>query len=126
MGVTFRARLAPTAPFMKTITYNKLVRDKIPQIIARSNAVAKFRFLNNEAFIRELKKKLLEESAELQRARGRKESLNELSDVLEILRTIAEVEKLAWKNVERKRMAKNRERGGFKKKIFLEKVKELD
>jgi len=43
---------------MKIIRYNKLIRDKIPQIIKRSNAVPKLGILNYKRFTEELKKKL--------------------------------------------------------------------
>lgn len=111
---------------MKVIKYNKLIRDKIPQIIKRDNAIPKISILNHRRFAEELKKKLVEESAELQKANSKKELLNELSDVLEILQTIARAEKLKWNEIEKKRVIKAKERGGFQKRIFLKEVKELD
>ncbi len=111
---------------MKKIKYNKLIRDRIPEIIRRDNAIPKISYLNNKKFIVELKKKLLEEGGELQRTIDKKSVLNELSDILEIIQSIAEVEKIPWKNVEEKRKLKNKERGGFKKKIFLKEVRKPD
>jgi predicted house-cleaning noncanonical NTP pyrophosphatase (MazG superfamily) len=111
---------------MKKIKYNKLIRDKIPEIIRRDNAVPKISYLNNKRFIVELKKKLLEEGSELQETNDKKSVLNELSDILEIIQSIAKTEKILWRNVEEKRKLKNKERGGFKKKIFLKEVRELN
>lgn len=74
---------------MKIIKYNKLIRDKIPEVIKRGNAIPKLSILNYKRFTEELKKKLIEESTELQKASGKKEILNELSDVLEIIQTVA-------------------------------------
>jgi len=85
--------LPPGTNLMKIIKYNKLIRDKIPKIIKHDNAVPKISILNHKDFIIELKKKLIEESTELQNAGDKKEILNELSDVLEIIQTIARVEK---------------------------------
>ena len=108
---------------MKIIKYNKLIRDKIPQIIKHNNAIPKLVILNQKRFTEELKKKLVEESKELQEASGKKEVLNELSDVLEIIQTVAGIEKIKWSEVEKKRKIKAKERGGFKKRVFLKEVK---
>ncbi len=108
---------------MKIIKYNKLIRDKIPQIIKRNNAIPKLILLNQKRFAEELKKKLVEESKEIQEASGKKEVLNELSDVLEIIQTVARIEKIRWSEVEKKRKIKAKERGGFKKRVFLKEVK---
>lgn len=110
---------------MKIIKYNKLIRDKIPEIIKRNNSVPKLSILSRKRFVQELKKKLVEESVELQKASGKKEILNELSDVLETIQTVARIEKIRWSEVEKKQKIKTRERGGFKKRIFLQEVKEL-
>lgn len=111
---------------MKVIRYNKLIRDKIPQIIKRDNAIPKLSILNQKRFVEELKKKLAEESVELQMASGKKEVLNELSDILEIIQAVARIEKIKWTEIEKKRKVKAKERGGFKKRFFLKEVKELD
>jgi len=111
---------------MKKIKYNKLVRDRIPEIIRCDNAIPKISHLNNQRFIVELKKKLLEEGNELQEANDKKSVLNELSDISEIIQSIAKAEKISWKNVEEKRKLKNKERGGFRKKIFLKEVRKLN
>ena len=109
--------------FMKIIKYNKLIRDRIPEIIKKDGAMPKVSRLNHAKFVKELKKKLVEESNELQMARNRKSLLNELSDVLEILMNIAKVEKLNWKSIENKRKTKKLERGGFDKKLLLKEVR---
>ncbi|KKU48686.1 hypothetical protein A3H10_00940 [Candidatus Uhrbacteria bacterium RIFCSPLOWO2_12_FULL_46_10] len=109
---------------MKIIKYNKLIRDKIPQIIKQHKAVPKISQLSQRAFVQELKKKLIEESSELKKAKSKKEFLNELADVLEVLRTLARVKKLSWRAVETKRKFKNKERGGFSKGLFLKEVRE--
>jgi len=111
---------------MKIIKYNKLIRDKIPAIIKRDRGIPKISRLNNKRFIKELKKKLIEEAIELQKVKGNKDILNELADALEILQSIARVEKIKWPEVENKRAMKNKERGGFKKKIFLKEVRMPD
>ncbi len=46
---------------MKTTTYNKLVRDKIPEIIEQSGKTCKCEVLSDEQYIQMLNEKLLEE-----------------------------------------------------------------
>ena len=109
---------------MKVIKYNKLIRDKIPEIIKKDRAIPKVIHLNSKSFEKELKKKLIEESIELQVAQGKKDILKELSDVLEVLQTIARTENISWKKIEEQRRKRAKERGGFKKKLFLKEVQE--
>lgn len=109
---------------MKVIKYNKLIRDKIPEIIKKDRAIPKVIHLNSKRFEKELKKKLIEESIELQVAQGKKDILKELSDVLEVLQTIARTENISWKKIEEQRRKRAKERGGFKKKLFLKEVQE--
>ena len=111
---------------MKVIVYNKLVRDKIPQIIRRDNAVPIMQMLTHKRFLVELKKKLLEEIKESQMAKTADEVMNEIVDVLEILQTMASIKKITWGRIERERGDKLKKRGGFKKKLFLKSVKQLD
>lgn len=108
---------------MKTIRYNKLVRDKIPEIIRKDNAIPKLSILSNNRFKKELKKKLVEEAKELANAKDRTALTTELADVLEIAKNISREEKIDWKSVEGARKERQRKRGGFKKKIFLKEVK---
>ncbi|MFH1451319.1 MAG: nucleoside triphosphate pyrophosphohydrolase [bacterium] len=109
---------------MKSIKYNKLIRDKIPEIIKKKGAVPEVSCLSDANFIKELKKKLIEEAQEVQGAKNKKDLLNEIVDVLEILMNIAKIKKFNWKNIENKRKIKKLERGGFNKKLFLKQVQE--
>lgn len=109
---------------MKVIKYNKLIRDKIPEIIKKDRAVPKVSCLSNKRFEKELKKKLIEESKELQAARGKKDILKELADILEVLQTIARIENVSWNEVKKQRKKRSKKRGGFKKRLFLKEVRE--
>jgi len=57
---------------MKKVIYNKLIRDRIPEIIADNGASCKTRTLNKVEFQAELKKKVVEEATELSCARIKK------------------------------------------------------
>ena len=64
--------------------YNKLVRDKIPEIIEDDGKTCKTRILSDEEYIASLETKLSEEVAEYQEDKN----LEEMADVLEVLQAI--------------------------------------
>ncbi|MBU3957320.1 nucleoside triphosphate pyrophosphohydrolase [Patescibacteria group bacterium] len=103
---------------MKKVFHKKLIRDKIPQVIEASGDKYELRIMGKREFERELKKKLVEEASELLEVK-RKDLLNEMVDVLELLKTIAEFYNIDFKLVEEKQVKKRKERGGFKKRLFL-------
>ena len=109
---------------MNRKTYNKLIRDKIPEIIKKDNAIPKISILNDEQFAMSLKEKLVEEAKELLEAKTSEEILSELSDVLELVESIATNNELTIAEVEKQKLAKKEKRGGFEKKLFLEYVDE--
>lgn len=98
--------------------YNKLVRDKIPEICRKDGARPKYYALSQSKFKQALKKKLVEESKELTQAK-KSELLNEIVDVYEILLSLVKAYGLKWRAVEKLRLAKNKKRGSFKKRYFL-------
>ncbi len=98
--------------------YSKLIRDKIPEVITKSGGKYEVRILKEKEFEKELKKKLVEEAKEVGKA-SKKEIVNELSDILEIIKSISEYHKLNFKQIEKYQAKKRKERGGFKKKLFL-------
>ncbi len=102
----------------KKYFHQKLIRDKIPDIIKAAGGVGKFTVLSQKRFEEEIKKKLLEESKELAKA-PKEEILNELADVLELIKSIADHYKIRFSKVEEYQKEKRRKRGGFKKKLFL-------
>ena len=105
---------------MKEITYNKLVRDKIPQIIEDSGKRCEMEVLSDERYLEMLDKKLNEELAEYQQEK----SLEELADLLEVLYAVAVARGYSLKELEQVRAEKKDKRGGCAEKIFLIKVTE--
>lgn len=96
--------------------HNKLVRDRIPEIIESKGDSCKIRVLNDEEFVAALNAKLNEEVAEYQESH----SMEELADILEVVMAIAMASGHDWQEVLYMRQKKAEERGGFYKKIFLE------
>lgn len=98
--------------------YNKLVRDKIPEIIEADGKTCKTRILSDEEYIAALEAKLNEEVAEYQADKN----LEEMADVLEVLQAICIARGYSLNDLEEMKAKKANERGGFKKKMFLKYV----
>ena len=98
--------------------YNKLVRDKIPEIINNDNKKAITRILNNEEYLNELNKKLKEEVSEY----FEDNNVEELADIVEVIYGILNAKNVKLEEFETIRQTKVDKRGAFQEKIFLEKV----
>lgn len=101
-----------------TIIHNKLVRDRIPEIIEGSGKTCATRILPQEEYLAALDTKLTEELAEYQADK----SMEELADLLEVMMAVAEARGHSFAEVEAIRRAKAEKRGGFRERIFLESV----
>jgi len=103
---------------MRRFYHKKLIRDKIPQLIEANKGKYKVRIMKEGEFKRELKKKLIEEAKEIIKAK-KDELSKELADVLELVKSIAESENIDFKLIEKKQKQRRKERGAFKKRLFL-------
>ncbi len=101
--------------------YNKLVRDKIPEIISNNGENPKTRILDNIEYKKELDRKLLEEVNEYLKD----DNIEELADIEEVLLAILSYKDTSIEEFEKIRKEKEDKRGAFKKKIFLEKVEDF-
>ena len=107
------------------IIYNKLVRDKIPNIIKERGETPVVRVLDEIEYKNELEKKLYEEYKEVIQASG-DDRLEELADMLEVIRALAKLENKDLDDIMKIADMKSEKRGAFKTKIFLEKVIESE
>ena len=98
--------------------YDKLIRDKIPEIIAADGKEYEIEVMNEEEYKKYLQDKLVEEVEEYIES----EEIEELADVLEVMRAIAELENVDFDEIERIREEKKDERGGFENRLKLFKV----
>ena len=105
---------------MKSIIYNKLVRDKIPEIIEASGKTCEIEILSDEEYLQMLDKKLDEELAEYHQ----KCNIEELADLLEALYATAKARGYSIEKLEQRRIEKQKARGGFDKRILLKSVTE--
>lgn len=104
--------------------YNKLVRDRIPEIIAREGKTVTFRILQGEELNMALAEKLVEEVNELLAAETDEEIVEEAADVLEVLRGICESRNISYRHVPIKNEDKYQRKGGFLMGYCLESVEE--
>lgn len=104
--------------------YNKLVRDRIPQVIGSTGKRFSTRILNETDYIVELKKKAYEELDEYVNTDNKKDAIEELADLLEIIHALSEFHGSSIAVVEEVRQQKAEKRGGFKEKIFLIEVED--
>jgi predicted house-cleaning noncanonical NTP pyrophosphatase (MazG superfamily) len=104
--------------------YNKLVRDRIPEVIAADGKKFSTRVLNNDEYIKELKKKSFEELEEYVNTDNNEDAIEELADLLEIIHSLSEYHGESIEKVEEVRKNKVKKRGGFKEKIFLIEVED--
>lgn len=106
---------------MSVIKYNKLVRDRIPEIIEASGKTCKTVSLNDVEYLRMLDAKLDEELAEYHKD----QSIEELADLLEVIRATAIARGYTVEELEQLRAQKMQARGAFEKKFFLYEVEEF-
>jgi len=104
------------------MSYKKLVRDKIPEIISANGETPITKILSVIEYKLELEKKLIEEAQEVINASGH-ERLEELADLLEVMIAIAKLEKSDLRSIKQIQEEKRSKRGGFDKKIYLINVK---
>ena len=105
---------------MTTKTYNKLVRDLIPEVIEASGNKCRTRVLSDEEYLEMLDAKLDEELAEYHKD----QNIEELADLLELIHAAAIARGYTLDELEAARAEKAKERGGFERKIFLIDVEE--
>ena len=100
----------------KMIYYNKLVRDKIPEIIQSEGKTCNTRSLDSEELVQELRNKLIEEVEEYLHD----PSKDELADILEVVEGLALTHDLSFDDILQAKEIKRQSRGSFANGIYLE------
>ena len=98
--------------------YNKLVSDRIPEIIESSGRTCVTEILSDEDYLKMLDAKLDEELAEYHAD----QNIEELADLMEVIRACAVARGYTLEQLEQVRAEKVAERGGFEKRILLKEV----
>ena len=100
---------------MGTIKQNKAIRDKIPEIIAKSGKKFNIKHLDDQSFLVELEKKLIEEVNEYVQSKD----VEELADLLEVIYRISELKGVSSDELDKIRKDKAEKRGKFASNLFL-------
>ena len=100
---------------MSITYYNKLVRDKIPEIIAENGEKPNIRFLDRGELQQHLEGKLDEEVGEYHKDK----TVEELADILEVVFALAETNGCSREELLQAAQNKHDVRGGFSKGVFL-------
>ena len=103
------------------MSYKKLVRDNIPDIIKNNGEIPITRILSDNEYKIELEKKLYEEYQEVLNSNG-KDRIEELADMLEVMISLAKLEGIDLDDVIDVTKVKRLKRGGFNKRVYLEGV----
>lgn len=104
--------------YKNRIKYNKLVRDGIPEIIEASGKKSSIEILSDDDYLKMIDQKLDEELSEYHQD----QNIEELADLMEVIRAAAVARGYSIEELERVRAEKAAKRGGFEKKILLKEV----
>jgi predicted house-cleaning noncanonical NTP pyrophosphatase (MazG superfamily) len=105
------------------VAYNKLIRDRIPQIIEAGGHRPVTHVLDEDSYHTALLAKLVEEAQEASNAAA-DDLPSELADIVEVLRALAVTAEITWDGLLSLAAEKRFQRGGFEQRLFLEYVEE--
>ncbi len=100
----------------------KLVRDKIPQIIEQSGKKCEIKILSEQEFKTALWEKLQEEVEEAIATQTTNELMEELADIYEVIDNILTTYNLDQQIIFQLQQEKRKNKGGFQKKIKVSKI----
>lgn len=96
--------------------YNKLVRDKIPDIIKAKGQSFVIHIADDNEYVQALNNKLIEEAREF----AKDQSIEELADIYEVLEAIVTANRFNAADIKKVQDDKRQKRGGFRKRIILD------
>ena len=100
------------------IEYNKLIRDRIPEIIEKANKTYAVDVMEENEYQRALLEKLVEEAEEVQKSEPEKLAM-ELADLFEVIDAVMLAFCIEKNDVLSLQATRRQERGGFEKKLRL-------
>ncbi len=103
---------------MSRIIYNKLIRDRIPEIIEKTNHTYKVTLIPEDEFDNSLREKLVEEAQEAFTS-DNESLITELADIQEIILGLMKLHEIMPEELESVRLFRLQERGGFEKRLKL-------
>ncbi|MDK2904537.1 MAG: hypothetical protein PWP16_1357 [Eubacteriaceae bacterium] len=97
------------------VEYNKLVRDKIPQIIKDSGRTCEYKVLGDSEIKDALKEKLIEKAQIF----SNKPSEDELSDIYELLNAIVETYDYEPLHIDYLKLQNKENKGTYSNRVYL-------
>lgn len=97
---------------------DKLIRDKVPNYLRNRNVQTNERVMDHDEYLERLRNKLFEEAREVIDAKNKEELTEELGDVLEVMLAYANENDISFEAVDKARIRKKNEYGGFEAKIY--------
>lgn len=107
---------------MKKFKMGKLVRDNMVNILSSKGITVSDRTMNTKEYQHHLKIKLIEEAHEVIDSQSPDELLEELADLSEVIRALAEANAISTKQIEEARARKQEQKGGFDQRIYISHV----
>jgi predicted house-cleaning noncanonical NTP pyrophosphatase (MazG superfamily) len=104
-------------PKMKKFATNMLIRNNRLPLMQEKGIIINYEILSDENYIKELKQKLIEEAIEASETNTPEELKYELADVLEVIEHLIAVHVLDREEIRKTQEEKQKELGGFEKKI---------
>ena len=101
------------------ITYNKLIRDLIPEIMDREGVRYEIGTLETDAFRKALLEKVVEEAGELAEAVGRGEVVKEVADLHEVIDALLALDGIRSDEVRAMQERRRQDRGAFERRLVL-------
>jgi predicted house-cleaning noncanonical NTP pyrophosphatase (MazG superfamily) len=102
--------------------YNKLVRDRVPELIEESGRKQVSRTLNEDEYEQALMDKIVEEIEEYRVSKNEEE----IADIYEVLDCLVKLKDYEPMHIDYLRLIKREARGSFHKRILLEEVEDKD
>lgn len=104
---------------LRKFRLNKLARDKIIELCLQENVQAIYHILDDQTYRQELLRKLQEETQEALHAATAQELHEELADIVEVIKSLAQATGCTPEKLEQLRQAKKEARGGFAERLFI-------
>lgn len=99
---------------------NKLIRDKLPEIISINSAKIFTKVMKKDECITRLNDKLIEEASEVINSQTKEELIEELADLFEVMFSIAKIHGIDFEQIQEIQKQKKLEFGGFDGMIYAD------
>ena len=109
----------PKQSIVMKVIYNKLVRDRIPEIIAGKGKDFATAVYDELAYHQALRQKVIEEAAEVAEVETQADLIREISDLYEVLDALLAAHDITKEDVLAMQETQRKNRGGFEHKLEL-------